>query len=99
MSDLLAITHASASDLDDDLVEAVTHYRPSRVTILIEGAETGWSSDESEAGHELRDRLAFLLAAIERTTGATVAGVACEDHQLDGWRFDRTVRIEAPVAA
>jgi hypothetical protein len=99
MSDLLAITHASAPDLDDDLVHAVTRHRPNRVTILIEGADAGWAGDESDLGHELRDRLAYLLAAIERTTGATVVGIACDDDQLAGWRFDRTVSVEVPVAA
>ena len=99
MSDLLAITHLSASDLDDDLVEEVTRYRPHRVTILIEGAEADWAQDETETGHEFRDRLAFLLAAIERNTGATVVGVASDDHDLAGWRFDKTVRVGVPVAA
>jgi hypothetical protein len=99
MSDLLAITQRSASDQDDDLIEQVTRHRPSRVTILIEGADAEWAGDETETGHELRDRLAFLLAAIERTTGATVVGIACDDDQLAGWRFDRTIRVGVPVAA
>jgi len=99
MSDLLAITHITTSDLDEDLVEEVTRHRPSRVTILIEGANPGWASDESESGHELRDRLAYLLAAIERTTGAAVVGVASDDDQLAGWRFDWTVRAGMPLAA
>jgi len=99
MSDLLAITQITTSDLDEDLVEEVTRHRPSRVTILIQGADGGWASDESEFGQELRDRLAFLLAAIERTTGAAVVGVACDDDQLAGWRFDWTVRAGMPLAA
>ncbi|MDQ6775483.1 MAG: hypothetical protein M3071_04495 [Actinomycetota bacterium] len=99
MSELLAITHRNASDLDEDLVEQVTRHRPNRVTIMIDGADADWARDETETGHELRDRLAFLLAAIERTTGATVVGVACDDDQLAGWRFDRTVRVDVPVAA
>ena len=99
MSDLLAIAHRSASDLDEDLVEEVTRHRPSRVTILIEGADATWASDESEQGQELRDRLAYLLAAIECSTGATVAGVACDDDQLAGWRFDWVIRVDVPVAA
>jgi hypothetical protein len=99
MSELLAVTHTGASELDDDLIEQVTRHRPSRVTILIEGADDGWAQDETETGHELRDRLAFLLAAIERTTGATVAGIACGDHQVSDWRFDWIVRVGVPVAA
>jgi len=99
MSDLLAIAHRSAPELDEDLVEEVTRHRPTRVTILIEGADADWARDETETGHELRDRLAFLLAAIERDTGAIVAGIACDDDQLAGWRFDRTIRVGLPVAA
>jgi len=99
MSELLAITHRCASDDDGELIAEVTRHRPSRVTILIEGADADWAQDETETGHELRDRLAFLLAAIERSTGATVAGIACDDHQIDGWRFDKTVRVGVPVAA
>jgi len=99
MSDLLAIAQRSASELDEELVAEVTRHRPSRVTILIEGTDAGWARDESELGHELRDRLAFLLAAIERTTGATVVGVACDDDQLAGWRFDWTVRAGLRIAA
>lgn len=98
MSDLLAITHRTASDLDDELVEQVTRHRPNRVTVLIEGAATDWAQDESEPGYELRHRLAFLLAAIERNTGATVIGIASDDDQLAGWRFDRTIRVGVPVA-
>jgi transcription elongation GreA/GreB family factor len=99
MSDLLAITHQGASDLDEELIAEVTRQRPNRVTILIEGADAEWARDETDTGHELRDRLAFLLAAIERTTRATVVGVACDDHELAGWRFDKTVRVGVPVAA
>jgi hypothetical protein len=99
MSDLLAVTHRIAPELDDELIAAVTRYRPRRVTILIEGAQPSWAEDESESGHELRDRLAFLLAAIERKTGATVIGIACDDDQLAGWRFDRVVHVGVPIAA
>jgi hypothetical protein len=99
MSELLAITNITASDLDQELVEQVTGHHPKRVTVMIEGADADWAADETETGHELRDRMAFLLAAIERSTGATVVGVACDDDQIAGWRFDRTVRVGVPVAA
>jgi hypothetical protein len=39
----------------------------------------------------LRDRIANLLAAIERRTGAVVVGLAGSREQLRGWRFDRIV--------
>jgi hypothetical protein len=99
MSDLLAITQAGTADRDDDLVAEVARHHPSRVTILVEGANPSWGSDEGERSTKLRDRLAYLLAAIERRTGATVAGVACEERQLAGWRFDWTVRTGMPAAA
>lgn len=99
MSDLLAITQIIAPELDDELIESVTRHHPRRVTILIEGADPDWARDETESGQELRDRLAFLLAAVERSTGAAVVGVACDDEQLDGWRFDLVVRVDVPVAA
>jgi len=99
MADLLAITHLDTRDLDHELIAEVTRLRPKRVTILIEGADASWAADESHAGHELRDRLAYLLAAIERSTGAVVVGVASGDEQLAGWRFDRVVRTGVPVAA
>jgi hypothetical protein len=99
MSDLLAIAQRTASDLDEELIEDVARHRPSRVTILIEGADAEWARDESELGHKLRDRLAYLLAAIERLTGATVVGIACAGDQLAGWRFDWTVRSGVPLAA
>jgi hypothetical protein len=86
-------------DLDEDLIAEVTLHHPTRVTILIEGAGEEWAQDETESGQELRDRLAFLLAAIERNTGATVVGIACDDDQLAGWRFDWTVRVGVPAAA
>jgi hypothetical protein len=99
MSELLAVTHTMTPELDDELIAAVAHHRPERVTILIEGADPSWAEDESESGHELRDRLAFLLAAVERTTGATVIGVVADHDELAGWRFDRAVRVGEPVAA
>ena len=47
----------------------------------------------------LRDRLAALMALIERRTGATVVGVAGDREQLLGWRFDRELSSRLPVAA
>src|ERR1700760_12070 len=85
MSDLLAIFGPSASDTD--LISEITRLRPSRVTVLIEDVDANWAYDDSVAGVELRDRLATLMAAIERETGAIVTGLAGSRNQLIGWRF------------
>jgi hypothetical protein len=89
MSELLAIF--GPSDTDSELIGQITRLHPTRVTVLIDDVETDWATDESPAGAELRDRLAALMAAIERDTGATVTGLAGSRAQLVGWRFDREV--------
>lgn len=99
MSDLLAIF--GASDSDSELIAEIARLHPTRVTVLIGEGDSGWAYDDSTAGAELRDRLAALMAAIERTTGATVTGLAGSRAQLEGWRFDREVSVgerPAPVA-
>ena len=50
-------------------------------------------------GESLRDRIAALMAAIERDTGATVVGLAGDRSQLFGWRFDRELAPSVPLAA
>jgi len=97
MSDLLAIFGPSASDTD--LISEISRLRPSRVTVLIEDVDANWAYDDSVAGVELRDRLATLMAAIERETGAIVTGLAGSRNQLIGWRFDREVSARTPIAA
>jgi hypothetical protein len=75
MSDLLAIVGAQASD--EQLLAEITRRRPDRVTVLAE------EHDDK--------RVASLLGAIERRTGADVVGLADSRSQLRGWRFDRVV--------
>ncbi|HEY1510046.1 MAG TPA: hypothetical protein VGF93_13635 [Solirubrobacteraceae bacterium] len=75
MSDLLAIVGAKATD--DQLLAEIARRRPNRVTVLAE------DHDDS--------RLASLIGAIERSTGADVVGLADNRGQLRGWRFDRVV--------
>ncbi|HXD63431.1 MAG TPA: hypothetical protein VNV17_02380 [Solirubrobacteraceae bacterium] len=96
MSDLLAIF--GPSDSDADLISEISRLHPSRVTVLIEDVHADWAYDDSAAGVELRDRLAALMAAIERDTGASVTGLAGSRNQLIGWRFDREVSGRTPVA-
>ena len=103
MSDLLAIV--GLADQDAELVDRIAYRFPSRVTVLVPDAESEWASDDSDDAHAVRDRLAALLAAIERRTGATVVGLAGDESQLEGWRFDRVVQVyddlnpAQPVAA
>jgi hypothetical protein len=97
MSDLLAIF--GPLDSDSNLISEISRLHPTRVTVLIEDVEANWAFDDSRAGVELRDRLAALMAAIERDTGAAVTGLAGSREQLIGWRFDREVRGRTPIAA
>ena len=66
------------------------------MTVLIEDVDADWALDETPAGVQLRDRLAALMAAIERVTGAAVTGLAGSRDQLLGWRFDREVPAAPP---
>ena len=97
MSELLAIV--GPSDGDEELLEAIAHRRPTRVTVLVENSTPDWGSDDSDAGRAIRDRLAALLSSIERRTGAVVVGLAGSRDQLRGWRFDRVVSGRIPLAA
>jgi hypothetical protein len=97
MSDLLAIF--TDADTDALVLAEIARMHPRRVTVLVEHVDPEWALDESPAGLELRDRLAWLMAAIERRTGATVTGVAGDREQLSGWRFDREVGTHAPLVA
>ncbi|MGH2891105.1 MAG: hypothetical protein ACRDNJ_15915, partial [Solirubrobacteraceae bacterium] len=97
MSDLLAIF--GEADTDSELVGEIVRLHPTRVTVLIEDVDPGWATDETPSGLRLRDRLAMLLAAIERRTGATVTGLAGSRAQLRGWRFDREIGGRSPLPA
>jgi hypothetical protein len=97
MSDLLAIF--GPTDTDSELLTEIERLRPTRVTVLIESGDSDWASDDSYAGGALRERMAALMALIERRTGATVIGAAGDRDQLAGWRFDREVGARLPVAA
>ena len=96
MSDVLAIFGPLESD--SRLIAEIARLHPTRVTVLIEDVDVDWAYDESAAAVELRDRLAALMAAIERETGAAVTGLAGSRAQLVGWRFDREVGGHPAVA-
>jgi broad specificity phosphatase PhoE len=97
MSDLLAIV--GTPDRDGELLDEIERRRPDRVTVLVEDPQADIGTDESSRGKALRDRLASLLSAIERRTGAVVVGLAGNRDQLIGWRFDRVVGGRSPLPA
>ena len=84
MNDLLAVI----SDDEDEMVARIARQHPRRVTLLFDEPTT---LDE--------DRLAHLIAAVERETGAVVVGLAGSRAQLEGWRFDGVVEAAAAPAA
>jgi hypothetical protein len=96
MSDLLAIV--GPSNTENELLEEIASWRPDRVTVLVEDEDTDWALDDSSSGHARRDRLAALLDAIDRRTGAAVVGLVGDRDQLLGWRFDRVVTSHVPLA-
>ena len=97
MSELLAIF--GPNDSDSELLTEIERMRPARVTVLLDGVDSDWALDEGPTGIALRDRMAALLALIERRTGAAVTGLAGDRDQLLGWRFDREVSARQPIAA
>jgi hypothetical protein len=97
MTDLLAIFGPAESDAE--LLEEIAAYRPDRVTVLVEESDAKLIDEDSPAADALRDRLAELLAVVERRTRAAVVGVAGDRSQLTGWRFDRELAPALPLAA
>jgi len=76
---------------DDELVAAVAAHAPRRVTVLIEGDDPTWSWSEQRAASARRDRLATLLTAVERATGASVVGLVGDATTLELGGFDAIV--------
>ena len=99
MSDLLAVFGPTDTPLDSDLLTEIERLHPSLVTVLITDVDSDWTSNEGPAAGALRDRLAALMALVERRTGATVIGTAGDRDQRLGWRFDRELSTRLPVAA
>lgn len=76
---------------DDELVAAVAAHGPRRVTVLIEASDPSWGWSERRVASARRDRLAKLLTAVERATGASVVGLVGDPAQLQLGRFDAVV--------
>jgi hypothetical protein len=99
MSDLLAIFGPTDTPSDSDLLTEIERVHPTRVIVLIADADPDWTSNDGPAAGALRDRLAALMALVERRTGASVIGTAGDRDQLLGWRFDRELSNRIPVPA
>ena len=89
MSDLLAII--GPPEGDEHILRELAQRHPDRVTVLMDEGQAGRREADGAPSGPSRDRLARLLHAIERRTGAVVVGLAGSREQLRGWRFDRIV--------
>jgi len=76
---------------DDELVAAAAAHHPRRVTVLIEAADPTWGWSERRVASARRDRLAALLTAVERATGATVVGLVGDPAELEPGRYGAIV--------
>ncbi len=99
MSDLLAVFESDDTTTDTEILDRIAAYRPDRVTILVAGDDHALTGDTRDESNPIRERVAVLLARIERCTGATVVGLVGDRAQLDGWRFDRELGARPPVPA
>ncbi len=97
MNELLAIF--GPDDSDSALITEIERMHPRRVTVLLDAGNEDWALDDGPGGAALRERMAALMALIERRTGASVTGLAGDRDQLEGWRFDRELSCRAPVSA
>jgi len=76
---------------DDELIAAAAAHGPRRVTVLIEAQDPSWSWSEQHVAASRRDRLAELLTAVERATGASVIGLVGNPDELELGGFDAIV--------
>ncbi len=76
---------------DCELATAAAAHHPRRVTVLIEADDPSWGWSEQRIASARRDRLAALLTAVERTTGATVVGLVGDPAELELGGFDAVV--------
>lgn len=92
---------AGPAGRDDEAVAAAAAHRPRRVTVLIEAGDPTWGWSEHSSATARRDRLAALLTAVERATGATVVGLVGDPAELELGGFDAVVGGSArlPTAA
>ena len=97
MSDLLVIF--GTPETDAEVLSEISRLHPHRVTVLVEDVDADWAYDDSPSGMRVRERLAELMTAIERVSGATVSGLAGHRDQLRGWRFDREITGRTPIPA
>jgi hypothetical protein len=87
--DILLI--AGQEGRDDELVAAAAAHHPRRVTVLIEARDPSWGWSERRVASARRDRLATLLTAVERATGASVVGLVGDAAGMRLGGFDAIV--------
>lgn len=76
---------------DDELVAAAAAHHPRRVTVLVAGDDPNWGWSERRGASTQRERLATLLTAVERATGASVVGLVGKPAELELSGFDAVV--------
>jgi hypothetical protein len=91
---------AGGGDRDDELVTAAAAHHPDHVTVLIEADhDPNWGWSERHVASARRNRLATLLTAVERATGASVVGLVGDPMELELSGFDAIVGTELRTAA
>lgn len=90
-NDILLI--AGPEDHDADLVAAAIAAHPRRATVLLSPDAPTWTWNDVIAERERSDRLAGLIARIERSTGALVIGLLGDPAHVDTSGYDAVVGV------
>lgn len=95
MNDILLI--AGPEEQDDALVAIAAASRPARVTVLIQTSPSAVADPAQERARS--DRLARLMSAVERATGAIAVGLLGDCARLDAGGYDAVLSARRPIAA
>jgi len=90
-NDILLI--AGPEDHDAELVAAAIAAHPHRATVLLAPDAPTWTWNDFAAEHERSDRLAALIAQIERSTGALVIGLLGDPALVDTSNYDAVLGV------
>ncbi|MCX6386961.1 MAG: hypothetical protein NTV40_10110 [Solirubrobacterales bacterium] len=100
MINILITTTTNNHDIEY-LSAAAAEAHPDAVTVLlnpgIPAQQWGWADTPRE--RDLRDQMAFLLAHVQRATGAAVAGIVGDEATVAQMKFDTVLRSRMLVAA
>ncbi|MFN8174577.1 MAG: hypothetical protein U0T02_05870 [Solirubrobacteraceae bacterium] len=97
MNTILAIADQPRHDLL--LLDEVSALHPRRVTVVVDGDDRTWAWDETADGRARRDRLAALITAISKRTGAAVVGTVARPEVAPREGYDAVVAPGLAVAA